>query len=156
MQKLTLVVFSGDFDKAFISLLLGSRAAAEGWDVTMFFTFWGLGVIRDPKKMVEKRGVDRSFDKKLARGADDLRLSQSDLFGLGTSMMKRRMSEKRMLTIREMMAEAKEFGVKLLACGIPMEIMGVRREEFVDEVDGVCSVGDYLQEAKEADVNLFI
>jgi peroxiredoxin family protein len=157
MPKLTLIVFSGDFDKAFVSLLLGSRAAAEGWDVAMFFTFWGLGIIRDPKKAISKEDrVERTFDKKVPRGADDLLLSQMDMFGLGTSKMKKRMSEKKMLTIREMMREAKEFGVRFLACSIPMEIMGIRKEEFVEEVDDICSVGDYLEEAKDADVNLFI
>ncbi|MDD1773508.1 MAG: DsrE/DsrF/DrsH-like family protein [Methanomassiliicoccales archaeon] len=157
MPKLTLVVFSGDFDRAFVAFTIASRAAAEGWDVLMLFTFWGLGIVRDPNRMVPKTAeAEKAFDSALARGADDLRLSQASMADLGTTMMKEQMSAKKMLPIREMMKEAKEFGVKFLVCNIPMELMGIRREEFVDEVDEVCSVGRYLEEAKDADVNLFI
>jgi peroxiredoxin family protein len=77
------------------------------------------------------------------------------MMGLGTSMMKRRMSAKNVLSVREMMKEAKEFGVRFLACSLPMELMGIQSEELVEEIDEICSIGKYLEEAKDADVNLF-
>jgi peroxiredoxin family protein len=157
LPKLTLVVFSGDFDRAFVAFTIASRAAAEGWDVLMLFTFWGLGIVRDPNRSVPKKTeAEKVFDAALAKGADDLRLSQMNMPELGTTMMKEQMSAKNMLPIREMMREAKEFGVRFLVCNIPMELMGIRKEEFVDEVDDICSVGRYLEEAKNADLNLFI
>ncbi len=157
MPKLTMVVFSGELDRAFVAFTIASRAAAEGWEVIMLFTFWGLGIVRDPKKAVAKTSVAESaFDAAIARGADDLRLARIGIPDSATEMMKAQMKAKNMLPIREMMKEAKEFGVKFLVCNIPMELMGIKREEFVEEVDGVCSVGQYLEEAKDAEVNLFI
>lgn len=158
MPKATIVLFSGDLDRAFAAFLIASRAAAEGWDVVMLFTFWGLSVIRDPNKKAPKKKefAPRMFDMMMPKGANDLRLSRMHMLGLGTSMMKKRMSAKKLLTIREMIKEAKEFGVRFFACTVPMEIMGIQREEIIDEVDEFCSVGKYLDEAKNADVNLFI
>ncbi len=157
MPKLALVVFSGELDRAFVAFTIASRAAAEGWDVLMFFTFWGLGIVRDPNRSVQKTTeVEKMFDAALPRGADDLRILQMKMPELGTTLMKEQMSAKKMLPIREMMREAKEFGVRFLVCNIPMELMGIRKEEFVDEVDEICSVGRFLEEAKDADLNLFI
>lgn len=156
MTKLTLVVFSGELDKAVAAFLIASRAAVEGWDVVMIFTFWGLGIIRDPDRKVKKKvTAEKVFDMAMPRGADDLQLSQMKMLGLGTSMMKGRMKAKNVLTVREMMKEAKEFGVRFLACGLPMELMGIQSEELVQEIDEVCGIGRYLEEAKDADVNLF-
>ncbi|MDD1767795.1 MAG: DsrE/DsrF/DrsH-like family protein [Methanomassiliicoccales archaeon] len=152
-----MVVFSGELDRAFVAFTIASRAAAEGWNVIMLFTFWGLGIVRDPDKAVTKTTeVEKMFDSALARGADDLKLLRIDMLDSATTMMKEQMKAKNMLSIRDMMREAKEFGVRFLVCNIPMELMGIRKDEFVDEVDEVCSVGGYLEEAKDADLNLFI
>lgn len=157
MPKLTMAVFSGDMDRAIASFLIASWAAVEGWDVTMFFTFWGLGIIRDPaKKVTKKVRAEKTFDFFLPKGADDLKLSQMHMLGFGTSMMKKRMTAKNMLSVREMMKEAKEFGVKFIACNLPMELMGIKEEELVEEIDETCSVGRFLQESKDADMTLFI
>lgn len=156
MTKLTLVVFSGELDKAVAAFLIASRAAVEGWDVVMIFTFWGLGIIRDPERKVRKKvAAEKVFDLAMPRGADDLHLSRMNMLGLGTSMMKGRMKAKNVLTVREMMKEAKEFGVRFLACGLPMELMGIQGGELVQEIDEICGIGRYLEEAKDADVNLF-
>lgn len=156
MPKLTLVVFSGDLDKAVAAFLIASRAAVEGWEVVMLFTFWGLSVVRDPRKRVKRKAAaEKMFDLMLPSGAGDLQLSQMRMLGLGTSMMRKRMTAKNVLSVREMMKEAKGFGVRFLACALPMELFGVQKEELVDEVDEVCSIGRYLEEAKGAEVNLF-
>jgi len=157
LPKLTLVVFSGELDRAFVALTIASRAAAEGWNVIMLFTFWGLGIVRDPDKAVPKTDeAEKMFDSALASGADDLKLSRIGMPDSATTTMKEQMRAKNMLPIRDMMREAKEFGVRFLVCNIPMELMGIHKEEFVDEVDEICSVGRYLDEAKDADLNLFI
>jgi len=157
MPKLTLVAFSDDLDRAIAGFLIASRAAVEGWEVIMFFTFWGLAIVRDPKKRVRKEErSERMVASMLPHGPEELTLSRMHMLGLGTSMVKKRMSSKKMLSVGEMMKEAKEFGVRFVACALPMEILGIRREELVDEIDEVCSVGDYLREAKDADLNLFI
>jgi peroxiredoxin family protein len=157
LPKLTLVVFSDELDRAIAAFLIASRAAAEGWEVVMLFTFWGLAILRDPDKKVKgKVGIEKRIDASLPRGADELRLTHMHMLGLGTAAMKKRMDQKKVLPVREMMKEAKEFGVRIVACSLPMELMGIRREEMVDEVDDVCSVGDYLEEAKDADVNIFV
>jgi len=156
LPKLALVIFSDDLDRAIAAFLIASRAAVEGWEVKVFFTFWGLSIVRDPKKRIKKKGSEKLFDRMMPLGADGLKLSHMHMLGLGTSQMKKRMTEKKMLPLREMMREAKEFGVHFAACSLPMELMGFSKNEFIDEVDEVCSVGDYLEEAEGADLNLFI
>jgi peroxiredoxin family protein len=128
----------------------------EGWQVNVFFSFWGLAIIRDPKKRVEKTGSAEFFDSNLPLGADELKLSHIEAAGMGTREFKERMTEKKIQSVKEMMREAKEFGVRFAACSLPMELMGFGREEFVDEVEEICSVNDFLESAKDSDLNLFI
>ncbi|MGD1061573.1 MAG: DsrE/DsrF/DrsH-like family protein [Methanomassiliicoccales archaeon] len=156
MPKLTLVLFSDDLDRAVAAFVIASRAAVEGWQVNVFFSFWGLAVIRDPNKRVEKGGAAELFNSRLPLGADDLKLSHLEATGMGTREFKERMEEKKVQSVKEMMREAKEFGVRFAACALPMELLGFGKEEFVDEVNEVCSVNDYLESAKDSDLNLFI
>ncbi|HVO78126.1 MAG TPA: DsrE/DsrF/DrsH-like family protein [Methanomassiliicoccales archaeon] len=156
MPKLTLVLFSDDLDRAVAAFVIASRAAVEGRQVNVFFSCWGLAVIRDPNKRTAKTGSAEFFDGKMPVGADELKLKHIETSGMGTREFKERMTEKNVQSVREMMREAKEFGVRFAACSLPMEILGFGMEEFVDEVDELCSVNDYLESAKDSDLNLFI
>ncbi|RZN45006.1 hypothetical protein EF808_07320 [archaeon] len=158
MTKLTIIMFSGALDKALAAFVLASGAAASGWDVTVFFTFWGINVVRaENKKALQRKDTMSSmFGAMMPKGADNLPLSNMHMLGLGTSMMKRRMKEKNVKSLHDMILDAKELDAKLLVCDMSMDIMGLQKEEFIDEVDDIVGVGTYLKEAKDAEVNLFI
>lgn len=157
-KKATIILFSGDFDKACAAMIIGSGAAASGWDVTYFFTFWGINMMRDPKKkpLRPRATVEKMFAMMMPNGAEALKLSKMNMGGMGTSMMKKRMALKKVSTLREMIKDAKELGAKFLVCDMSMDVMGLQKEEFIDEVDEVVGVGTYLKHAGESQLNLFI
>ena len=158
MPKATIVMFSGDLDKALAGMVIASGAAASGWDVTLFFTFWGINIVRDENKQPgkPKSMVEKMFGWMMPKGANKLKLSKMNMGGMGTSMMKKRMAEKKVNTLKEMMNDAKELDVKFLVCDMSMDIMGLQKSEFIDEIDEIVGVGTYLKESKEANLTLFI
>lgn len=158
MTKATIVVFSGDLDKALAAFVIASGAAASGWDVTLFFTFWGINIVRDEnKKALEKKDfMSKMFGAMMPKGTEKLKLSKMNMGGMGTSMMKKRMQVKKVKSLREMIKDAKELDVKFLVCDMSMDIMGLKKEEFIDEVDDIVGVGTYLKESKGADLTLFV
>jgi len=156
-ESMTIVVFSDDLDRALAAFNLANTGASMGLDVTMFFTFWGLGVI---KKDVVARG-SKSFMQwmmgKMKRGsAKRLKMSQMNMLGMGTSIMKSLMKKYRMPSLPEMIALAKEQGVRFVACTTSMALMGLAAEDFIDEVDEIAGAATYLGLATEGKVNLFI
>lgn len=155
-QGKTMVVFSGDMDKALASFIIANGAAAMGRPVTMFFTFWGLNILRKPEKQhVKKSAVEKMFGAMMPRGSRKLKLSKMNMGGMGTKMMKRVMREKNVETLENLMKQAMENGVKLVACTMSMDVMGIRKEEIIDGVD-FAGVASYLGDAENSDVNLFI
>lgn len=156
-ESMTIIVFSDDLDRALAAFNLANTGASMGLDVTMFFTFWGLGVI---KKDVVARG-SKSFMQwmmgKMKRGsAKRLKMSQMNMLGMGTGIMKSLMKKYRMPSLPEMIALAKEQGVRFVACTTSMALMGLAAEDFIDEVDEVAGAATYLGLATEGKVNLFI
>lgn len=156
-EKATIIVFSGDLDKALAAFNLSNTAASMGMEVTMFFTFWGLDV-------VTKGGLTRG-GKSPAQwmmglmkrgGADRLKLSQMNMMGMGTSMMKSLMKKYRMPSIEESISLAKELGVRFIACTTSMAIMGLDESDFIDAVDDFAGAATYLSLASEGKINLFI
>ena len=158
MSKATIVLFSGDLDKALAAFVIANGAAAAGWDVTLFFTFWGINVVRDEnKKALEKKEtVEKMFASMMPNGAENLKLSKMHMGGMGTSMIKKRMKEKKVSSLSEMIKDAKELDVKFLVCDMSMDIMGLQKNEFIDEVDEIVGVGTYIKESKDANLTLFI
>jgi peroxiredoxin family protein len=150
-------MFSGDLDKALAGFIIANGAAAAGWDVTIFFTFWGISTMRDPSKKAPKpkNMMSKMFDIMLPKGPDELKLGKMNMLGLGTSMMKSRMTGLNIKSLKGMIEDAKELGVKFLICDLSMGIMGVQKEEFMEGVD-ICGVGRYIQETKDSELNLFI
>jgi NADPH-dependent 2,4-dienoyl-CoA reductase/sulfur reductase-like enzyme/peroxiredoxin family protein/rhodanese-related sulfurtransferase/TusA-related sulfurtransferase len=155
-KKKTIVVFSGDFDKAMAAFIIANGAAAMGSDVTMFFTFWGLNVIRRAEPVaVQKNLVERMFGRMMPRGADRLGLSKMHLGGMGLAMIKGIMRKKNVDSLPDLIEKARAAGVRLVACSMSMDLMGIRREELLDGVEEG-GVATYLQNAEAGSVNLFI
>ena len=156
-KKVTLVVFSGELDKALAAFNIAIGAASAGMEVSMFFTFWGLNVIKRSEGRIRSQGIMRRMLNRMNRGGPKrLRLSKFHMMGMGTWMMKRLMKDVKFPQIEELMAMAKEMGVKFIACTTSMGIMGIGKEAFIPEVDSFAGVATYLAEAEEANVNLFI
>ena len=155
-QGKTIIVFDGDMDKVLASFVIANGALAMGRPVTMFFTFWGLTALRKPEKQeIRKSFVEKMFGAMLPRGVRKLKLSKMNMGGMGTAMMKRIMNDKNIDSLEDMMKKAMDNGVKIIACSMSMDVMGIRKEELIDGVE-IGGVGTYLGDAEESNVNLFI
>ena len=156
-EKITIIVFSGDLDKALAAFNLAIGAAAMEMKVTMFFTFWGLNVMRKDKKVSRARGMMRKMLNLVNRGgAKRLPLSRLNMGGLGGSMMKKLMKASKIPPLEEMIHTAHEMGVEFIACTTSMGMMGILREDLIPEVARLAGVATYLGEAGEGKINLFI
>lgn len=155
-QGKTLVVFSGDLDKVLASFIIANGAAAMGRPVTMFFTFWGLNALRKTENVkVKKPIIDSMFGFMMPRGTKKLTLSKMHMGGMGTAMMKKVMKDKNVDSLEGLMKQAMANGVKLVACTMSMDVMGITKEELIDGVE-LAGVASYLGDAEESNVNLFI
>jgi len=155
-QGKTIIVFSGDLDKVLASFIIANGAAAMGRPVTMFFTFWGLNALRKGEKQgVKKPFMDAMFGAMMPRGTSKLTLSNMNMGGMGTKMMKMVMKDKNVDSLEALMKQAMFNGVKLVACTMSMDIMGITKEELIDGVE-YAGVAAYLGDAEESNVNLFI
>lgn len=152
----TIIVFSGDLDKVLASFIIANGAAAMGRTVTMFFTFWGLTALRKPQKQpVKKTFMESMFGAMLPRGSKKLSLSRMNMAGMGTAMMKKIMNDKNVDSLETLIEKAMHNGVKIVACTMSMDVMGIKQEELIDGVE-LGGVGAYLGDAEESNVNLFI
>ena len=152
----TMVVFSGDLDKALASFIIANGAAAYGKQVTMFFTFWGLNVIKRPEKVsVAKRGMEKMFDIMLPNHAGQLPISKMNMGGMGSKMIQAVMKQKNVDPLPVMIAQAQKMGVKMVACTMSMDIMGIKEEEIIEGVD-FGGVATYIGDTMDANLNLFI
>ncbi|MGF6375480.1 NADPH-dependent 2,4-dienoyl-CoA reductase/sulfur reductase-like enzyme/peroxiredoxin family protein/rhodanese-related sulfurtransferase/TusA-related sulfurtransferase [Clostridiales Family XIII bacterium PM5-7] len=155
-QGKTMIVFDGDLDKVLASFIIANGAAAMGRPVTMFFTFWGLNALRKPNgPKVKKSLIEKMFAMMMPKGAGKLTLSNMNMLGMGSKMMKWVMKNKNVSSLEELMRQAMDNGVKLVACTMSMDIMGIRPEELIDGVE-LAGVASYLGDAETANVNLFI
>ncbi|MEW6274591.1 MAG: DsrE/DsrF/DrsH-like family protein [Bacillota bacterium] len=154
--KKTIIVFSGDLDRVLAAFVIANGAAAMGDEVTMFFTFWGLNVLRKPEKVKTKKSfLEALFGRMMPRGAGKLGLSKMNFGGMGPVMMKYMMKQKNVASLPELIQTAREQGIKMVACTMSMDVMGIREEELIDGLE-FAGVAAYLGEADEANVNLFI
>lgn len=155
--KKTIIVFSGDFDKMLAAFVIANGAAAMDDEVTMFFTFWGLNALRKSAKIPTggKSSLQKAFAFMMPRGPDRLTLSKLNFGGAGPRLMKRVMRQQNVASLEELIASARELGVKMVACTMSMDVMGLKSEEMIDGLE-FAGVATYLGEADEANVNLFI
>jgi NADPH-dependent 2,4-dienoyl-CoA reductase/sulfur reductase-like enzyme/peroxiredoxin family protein/rhodanese-related sulfurtransferase/TusA-related sulfurtransferase len=153
----TMVVFSGDLDRAIASFIIANGALAMGRKVTMFFTFWGLNILRKPEKIggLGKNPIETAFGWMMPRGSRKLNLSKMSMGGIGGMMIRGIMKKKNVLPLEEMISQAIEGGAKIVACQMSMDLMGIRREELIDGIE-VGGVASYLEASEFADNNLFI
>lgn len=152
----SMVVFSGDLDKAIASFIIANGAAAMGRKVTMFFTFWGLNILRKPKKMkLKKTAMEKMFSGMMPRGSQKLGLSRMNMGGMGAKMIRGIMKQKNVNSLEELMQSAMDNGVRVVACQMSMDLMGIRQEELLDGVE-IGGVATFLGSAETSDTNLFI
>ncbi|MDR6879680.1 peroxiredoxin family protein [Bacillus sp. 3255] len=152
----TMVVFSGDLDKTIAAFIIASGAAAMGKQVTMFFTFWGLNVLRkEEAPPVAKDGLETMFSMMMPKGTRQLPMSKMNMGGMGSKMIRHVMKRKNVESLESLMQGAIRAGVKLIACTMSMDIMGIKREELIDGIV-YAGVASYLGEAEDAGLNLFI
>lgn len=152
----TLIVFSDDLDKALASFVIANGAASTGQKVTMFFTFWGLNVIKKRQKpSVSKDLFGKMFSWMLPSHSSKLKLSKMNMGGAGSWMMRLIMKKKHIDSLESLIAQAAENGIEMIACTMSMDVMGVKKEELMDNVT-LGGVATYLERAEEANINLFI
>ena len=157
-NKLSMIVFSGDLDKALASLIIATGAVAMGMDVVMFFTFWGTPVLRDKAKAVGgKDFMGKMFGAMLPKGTADMKLSKMNMGGMGTTMMKSLMKKKNVASLEQLLELAAELDVRIFICEMSMDLMGFKREEMINYPNlTYCGVAKFLEEAVGSKVQLFI
>jgi peroxiredoxin family protein len=156
-DSVTIVVFSGELDKALAAFNIANTAASMGMPVTMFFTFWGLGVVKKGSLERGKKSFMQWMMGLMDRGgASHLKLSKMNMMGMGTKTMKSLMKTYKMPSLEEMIAMAKEMGVHFVACTTSIALMGLDEGDFIEEVDEFVGAATYLGLASEGKVNLFI
>ncbi|TFE23535.1 DsrE/DsrF/DrsH-like family protein [Cohnella luojiensis] len=155
-EKTTIVLFSGELDKAIAAFIIANGAAAYDHDVTIFFTFWGLNTMRKDEIVKTNKGLlEKAFGWMMPRGARKLGLSKMNMLGMGPKMIKHVMKKHNALTLPQLIELAQEQGVKLVACTMTMDLLGLKEEELSDGMQ-YAGVAAYLGDATNAKVNLFI
>ena len=156
-EKLTIVLFSGDLDHALAAFMIATTGASMGMDVSIYFTFWGMNVIKKNEGKIRGKGLMKKVLNFMNRGGSKrLKLSRFNMFGMGTSMMKKFMKETNMPTVDEFIAMCNEMGVKLIPCSTSCGIMGVDQESFRPGVFDLAGAAFFLNEARQSKVTLFI
>ncbi len=156
-EKLTIVVFSGELDKALAAFIIATTGASMGMDVTMFFTFWGLNILKKNEGGIIGKGFKQKLFSLLNRGGTKrLKLSKFHIFGLGTWMMKLVMKDNYYPSIEEFITMAKEMGVKLIPCSTTCGMFGLTDTSFQNGVESIAGAAHFLNEARQARVTLFI
>lgn len=155
-ENTTIVLFSGDLDKALASLIIAQGARAMGKKVTVFATFWGLNLLRKPKGgKVKKPFMEKMFGWMMPKGPKKMKISKMNFGGAGTSMIKGVMKKKNVKALEVQLQDAINSGVNFIACTMSMDIMGIRKEELIDGIE-YAGVATYLAESENAGVTLFI
>ena len=153
-SNMTMVVFSGDLDKAIAAFIIANGALTMGKKVTMFFTFWGLSILKK-KNLSKKSFIEKMFAMMLPKNSQDLPVSKMNFFGIGAKMIRSVMKKKNIMSLEELMKKAKDSGVNITASTMSMDVMGISEEELIDGIN-YGGVGQYLGEAEKSNNNLFI
>lgn len=155
-KRTTIVLFSGDYDKAMAAYIIANGAAAYDHEVTIFHTFWGLNALRKDENILVKKGfMEKMFGKMMPRGADKMGLSKMQFAGFGPKMIKGVMKKHNAMTLPQLIEMAQEQEVKLVACTMTMDLLGLQQEELLDGIE-YAGVAAYLADAEDGNVNLFI
>jgi len=158
-EKLTMAIVSGDLERALAAFMLAATGASMGMEVSMFFTFWGLNIIKKNRGSIKSKGLMRKMLNLINRGGSKrLKLSRYNMLGMGTWMMKKLMKETNMPSIDEYIAMVKDMGVRLIACTTTCGVMGIppTGDSFRSEVETLAGAAYFLGEARKSKVTLFI
>jgi len=152
----TIVVFSEDLDKAIAAFIIATGAKSMGKEVSLFFTFWGLNILRKPKHTkVKKSFIEKLFGFMMPKGTEKLPISKMNMLGMGPKMIRYIMKKKNVDSLQTLMKNAMDMGVKITACAMSMDIMGIKKEELMDGIE-IAGVATYLGDVQSANHNLFI
>ncbi|MBS4218673.1 DsrE/DsrF/DrsH-like family protein [Bacillus sp. FJAT-49711] len=155
-KRTTIILFSGDYDKAMAAYIIANGAAAYDHEVTIFHTFWGLNTLRKNEQIpIKKKFMEKMFGKMMPRGADKMGLSKMHFAGLGPKMIKDVIKKHNAIPLPQLIEMAEEQGVKLVACTMTMDLLGLQKEELLNDIE-YAGVAAYLADAEEGNVNLFI
>lgn len=154
-DRVALVVFSGDLDKVIAALIIATGAAAMGLETSMFFTFWGISVLKKGRQFAGKGVLEQGFTAMLPGGLGELGLSQMNFFGVGARVIRKLLQDHAVATPEELLGLARELGVRMVVCDMSRELLGVRDEELIDGLD-VGGVATFLADAARSKVTLFI
>ena len=155
-KRTTIVLFSGDYDKAMAAYIIANGAAAYDHEVTIFHTFWGINALRKQEPVAVKKGfLEKIFAKMMPRGAEKLGLSKMQMLGMGPKMIKHVMNKHNALTLTQLVEMAQEQDIKIVTCTMTMDLLGLQKEELLDGIQ-YAGVAAYLADAENGNVNLFI
>lgn len=155
-KKTTIILFSGDYDKAMAAYIIANGAAAYDHEVTIFHTFWGLNALRKEQIIPVKKGfLEKMFSKMMPRGADKMGLSKMHFAGFGPKLIKNVMKKHNAMPLPQLIDMAIEQDIKLVACTMTMDLLGLQQEELLDHIE-YAGVAAYLADAEDGNVNLFI
>ncbi|WP_062354266.1 DsrE/DsrF/DrsH-like family protein [Bacillus kwashiorkori] len=156
-QKTTnIILFSGDYDKAMAAYIIANGAAAYDHKVTIFHTFWGLNALRKDEALKTEKGfLEKMFGKMMPRGADKMGISKMNFAGIGPKLIKKVIKKHNALTLPQLIEMAQEQEIKLVACTMTMDLLGLKQEELLDNIE-LAGVAAYLADAEDGNVNLFI
>ncbi len=154
-DKITIILFSGELDKAIAAFTIATTAAASNMDVTIFFTFWGLNILKRERFTLPRtqKFMQRMFN---FMSTSRLPISRLNMFGMGAWMMKKLMRKTNAASLNDLMKLARDLGVKYIACTTSCSVLGLGKENLINEVDEFAGASSYLNEAKDARINLFI
>ena len=154
-NRVTMVVFSGDLDRVMAALVIATGAASMGMEVSMFFTFWGLSVLKKARGLAGKSVLEKAFSVMTPAGIADLGVSKMNFAGAGALMFRKMMKDKDVASIEELFTMAREMGVRIVACTMSMDVMGIKEEELIGKLE-FGGVATYLGDASDSKVTLFI
>ncbi len=153
--RISIVVMSGDYDRVLAAFVIATGAAAMGLQVSMFFTFWGLGVLRQNRRLRGKGLLEKAFTLLTPAGAEELSLSRLNFAGLGLRLLKRQMRQRNISSLSELIAFARDLGVRMVACQMSMDVMGIKPEELQPGLE-TGGVATFLADATKSKATLFI
>lgn len=156
-DRLSMVVFSGDLDRAIAAFIIATGAAAMGLEVSMFFTFWGLSIVRkkNNKVFAGKNVLEKGFTAMLPGDSLGMGISQMNFFGAGSKVIRKLMRDHDVASLEELMEMAQDFGVRMVACEMSRELLGVKDEELMDGME-IGGVATFVGDASRSKLSLFI
>ena len=154
-DRLAMVVFSGDLDKAIAAFIIASGAAALGLKVSMFFTFWGINIIKKDRQYGDKNTLEKGFTAMMPGNSKDLPISQMNYFGVGAKLIRKVMIDNGVSSLEELIEVAQEMDVRLVSCSMSQELLAINQDELIGGVEQG-DVATFLGDASRAKATLFI